>query len=214
MHVPCVPRARTAPTRTSSRRASGPALTKRGWGMATHTLWGPSQESKRIMRGVMWYSTASHGGYHVATSHISEIAEPLRSIGQSDSVGGKWYEEDCDWSVVALTWPAEIQAARIYLHPDSLLHDARRMLRSVYPDEYEALTGTVVTPEESYVRAEQVEAEAAFATVTDANERAKLLVVKAYCPWQYRHAVSYAGKDFLRYRELMNGYYVHAPHVA
>lgn len=68
-----------------------------------HTPWGTPQQSKQIADGITWYSTASHGGFHVSARIKASMPEPYRSI--KTFAGGNWYEEDCDWSIVALAFP-------------------------------------------------------------------------------------------------------------
>jgi hypothetical protein len=71
--------------------------------MATSTPWGMSQTVEQIAPGILWYSTASHGGYHLSASRLAAMPEPYKSWGPWAGKG--WYEEDCDWCVVALAFP-------------------------------------------------------------------------------------------------------------
>lgn len=75
--------------------------------MATTTPWGKSQEAIRIARGIMWYTTAGHGGYHLSKKRLSEMPEPYKSF--KTFAGKGWYEEDCDWAVVHLCFGKELQ---------------------------------------------------------------------------------------------------------
>ena len=70
--------------------------------MATSTPWGMSQSSEQLIRGVMSYSTASHGGIHVSDKLLERI--PVEFHYGFCGVRG-WYEEDCDWAIVAYFIP-------------------------------------------------------------------------------------------------------------
>lgn len=71
--------------------------------MATSTPWGPSQQVDHVARGIVWYSTASHGGYHLSSRRIAEMPEEYRN--HNPWAGPGWYEEDCDWAFVVLSFP-------------------------------------------------------------------------------------------------------------
>ena len=71
-----------------------------------HTPWGPAQQVERIAEGIDFYSTAGHGGYKISAERKKAMPEPYRS--HQTFAGGLWYEEDCDWAVVALSFPDEV----------------------------------------------------------------------------------------------------------
>lgn len=59
-----------------------------------------------------FYSTPSHGGYRVTGASLERIPEKYRRM----FAGPGWFEEDCDWAIVAfflpeLFTPEEIEAA-------------------------------------------------------------------------------------------------------
>ena len=65
------------------------------------TPWGESESVKNIGRGVLFVSTPSHGGYKVPESELAKMPAPaLKTFA-----GYGWYEEDCDWCLVALSFP-------------------------------------------------------------------------------------------------------------
>ena len=97
--------------------------------MSTNTPWGPSQDSKEIAPGIVFYSTASHGGIHLAPTLNAQVADVWRREEG-------WYEEDCDWAIVAFTFPA------LFLNAYASAVDT---VRHWYPCEYEQVTG-VGTP--------------------------------------------------------------------
>lgn len=75
--------------------------------MATSTPWGPAQQSRKIAPGIMEYSTAGHGGIHLSESRLAQLPEGARKPMWA---GRGWYEEDCDWAVPFLSFPAEFEA--------------------------------------------------------------------------------------------------------
>ncbi len=67
------------------------------------TPWGPAQQSKEIAPGIVRHDTASHGGYYVSPARVALMPKPLREF--KPFAGANWYEEDCDWCIVALAFP-------------------------------------------------------------------------------------------------------------
>lgn len=74
------------------------ALARQQTEIATQTPWGPSQGATVYEDGVVCHSTASHGGFHLSPCRNREVARSVRN-----ALG--WYEEDCEWALVALTFP-------------------------------------------------------------------------------------------------------------
>lgn len=66
--------------------------------MAASTPWGLSQLASIYGPGVICHSTAGHGGFHLSADRNQLVDPALRK----DSL---WYEEDCEWAIVALTFP-------------------------------------------------------------------------------------------------------------
>jgi hypothetical protein len=73
----------------------------------TTTPWGKRDHSQKVARGIMWYSTPSHGGYHLSQKRLEEMPEPYKSF--KTFAGKGWYEEDCDWALVVLSFPEEFK---------------------------------------------------------------------------------------------------------
>lgn len=67
--------------------------------MSSHTVWGPSQSSKKFADGIVFHSTAGHGGFVLSGGkHIllqSRLDRPFETWA-----GGCNYEEDADAAVV------------------------------------------------------------------------------------------------------------------
>jgi len=71
---------------------------KRRKTMATRTPWGKSQQSIKVAPGIMWYSTAGHGGYHLSKKRLEKMPKKFRDF--KPFAGEGWFEEDIDWIVV------------------------------------------------------------------------------------------------------------------
>ena len=64
------------------------------------TPWGPSQHQREYAEGIVFHSTASHGGYHLSPQRQIE----LHQIEAFKPFGPQWLEEDCEAALVALRW--------------------------------------------------------------------------------------------------------------
>jgi hypothetical protein len=104
--------------------------------MGTSTPWGTADYSEKVVRGIMQYGTPSHGGIHLSVGRQREMPEVLR-------VDSGWYEEDCDWCLVAVAFPQ-------YFVKDYA--QALSTMRNWHPDRYEKHFGVELKPEESYMR--------------------------------------------------------------
>jgi hypothetical protein len=72
------------------------------------TPWGTPQQQVCVAPGVTRLSTPSHGGYHLdaaATAALPPGLAGFETFAGGDGVGGRWFEEDEDWCVVALAFP-------------------------------------------------------------------------------------------------------------
>lgn len=67
-------------------------------GKGTTTPWGRAQTTQRYARGITQYTTAGHGGFKLSPTRNAQVHKVWR-----DQQG--WYEEDCEWAIVALTFP-------------------------------------------------------------------------------------------------------------
>jgi hypothetical protein len=64
------------------------------------TPWGKSQTLEEIADGIRHVTTSRHGGYWLSANRVREVK---RRFPQWQ--GGSWYEEDCDWCLVCLSFP-------------------------------------------------------------------------------------------------------------
>lgn len=102
------------------------------------TPWGPAQHIREIAPGIVSYSTASHGGIHLSPERIAEMPKPLQKFvpfGGEQRGPGRWFEEDCDWAVVALAFP------QFFTDDDHAA--ALATIRSYKPELYKEVCGLV-----------------------------------------------------------------------
>lgn len=111
-------------------------------GQGPHTPWGSGQYVKPFGRGIAEIGTAGHGGVRVsrALAKKSMLPEVLKvAIPQG---GYYWFEEDCAYSLVVLTFPDRFEDKhRDYAHSAG---------KDWYPELYTLITGKPVALEESY----------------------------------------------------------------
>lgn len=82
-----------------------------------HTPWGPAQDKLQVAEGITQYNTASHGGYELSADRHAAVQQRFPKF--HTFAGGSWYEEDQDWSIVAMTFPEHFD--------DEALRVARRI---------------------------------------------------------------------------------------
>jgi len=70
----------------------------------TVTPWGIADSVTEVAPGITFYSTPSHGGYHLSPERRAAMPPAIRD--KETFARGNWYEEDCDWALVALAFPA------------------------------------------------------------------------------------------------------------
>jgi hypothetical protein len=117
--------------------------------MAIHSPWGPSQQVTAIADGIVWISTASHGGARINAKRAQAMPDFLFALGERRGEF-TFFEEDCAWSAVAMAYPAE------FVRWSSGSADAaEQTLRNWYPDAWEALTGEVLEPGRSMAKDER-----------------------------------------------------------
>ena len=102
-----------------------------------HTPWGCAQQTQLYSEGIVSHSTAEHGGFHLAP-HRNAVVNPAWRNDDG------WYEEDCQWAKVAMTFPELFTAFE-----RKCAHDT---LRNSEPDAYELITGVVLLPGESCLK--------------------------------------------------------------
>lgn len=104
-------------------------------GKRVSTPWGSSQGGAKYADGIEFHHTAGHGGLKLVAQLNAKVHEAWRTKGG-------WYEEDCEWAIVAHTFPQFFTAYERELADSSL--------RNWMPHEYMAATGKAVDPSESF----------------------------------------------------------------
>lgn len=128
-------RARVAETAGHKRDLA--ALNRVKTRMAASTPWGGSQVAVIYADGVVAHSTAGHGGFHLSADRNAKIHPLLRK-------DTSWYEEDCQWAIVALSFPE--------LFTGYERSTAEKTIRNAWPDEWEAIHGSKLAEGESWAR--------------------------------------------------------------
>ncbi len=86
------------------------------------TPWGMPELFVPVADGIMFISTASHGGYHLTPVMLDRVPTAWRMARKKnhDTLSSPWFEEDVDWCLVALSFPeafppdARIDASLIF----------------------------------------------------------------------------------------------------
>jgi hypothetical protein len=68
----------------------------------TMTPWGVPDSAKRIAEGITFYSTPSHGGFHLSPERMAAMPEHLRACSFTKDC---WFEEDLSWCAIPLAFP-------------------------------------------------------------------------------------------------------------
>lgn len=106
---------------------------------SVRTPWGPSQGATWFADGIICHSTASHGGFELAAYRNAQIPIAMRSASG-------FYEEDCEWAIVAVTFPG--------FFSDREQRLADQTMRDWHPDVWEEINGRQLSPDESRAKAE------------------------------------------------------------
>jgi hypothetical protein len=89
--------------------------------VGSRSPWGIVDIVTKFDDGVEFISTASHGGFKLDRAHNSKIMPEMRK-------SGGWYEEDCEYSIVALTFP------ELFTRDD--VEKAKKVFCDWYPRQY------------------------------------------------------------------------------
>lgn len=78
-----------------------------------NTPWGLSDGCTAYGCDVTFHSTPGHGGFKVAPDLLATIPQDvLRETMEQNGLKG-WFEEDVDWSIVALAFPERFRAEEV-----------------------------------------------------------------------------------------------------
>ncbi|SEI19455.1 hypothetical protein SAMN05216228_104624 [Rhizobium tibeticum] len=111
------------------------ALSRMQTRMSASTPWGGSQLATIYAEGVVSHSTSGHGGFHLSPDRNLQVDASVRSASG-------WYEEDCEWAIVALTFPT--------LFTRYECRCANEAARNTFPDYWEKLRGRQLSAGESW----------------------------------------------------------------
>jgi uncharacterized protein DUF7007 len=67
------------------------------------TPWGLAHSTRVIAEGIVFHSTSSHGGFELSEQRLAAMPPALAAI--RPFAGEGWYEEDCDWAILAIAFP-------------------------------------------------------------------------------------------------------------
>lgn len=76
------------------------------------TPWGPAQTTHEEHPGLIWVSTASHGGFHLDRNRMAAFRRRFPFF--STYAGGPWFEEDQDWAAVVLAFSDEFTDEQVF----------------------------------------------------------------------------------------------------
>lgn len=111
------------------------ALDRREFHSRETTPWGLSQGATLYGEGVVFHSTASHGGFHLSEERNTLVDHRLQKHNG-------WYEEDAEWAIVAMTFPD--------LFTNLERRSAYQTVKDSWPDAWEPITGTTLEPGQSF----------------------------------------------------------------
>lgn len=69
--------------------------------------WGAIDGIVVFAPGVALITTSSHGGFWLSRERLAAVPVEWREarFGRAKFAASPWFEEDCDWTMVALTFP-------------------------------------------------------------------------------------------------------------
>ena len=106
------------------------------------TPWGMSDFVENIGGGILAVTTPSHGGYYVPREHYDRM--PAQLQGSNSYGGGLWFEEDCEWAIVAFAFPelfnmaqlkAAVQTMNHYNKPGGIYYSVWQWLNETEPGQ-------------------------------------------------------------------------------
>lgn len=86
--------------------------------MAISTPWGAPQTSREIAPGICFYSTASHGGYHLSPDRFATFRHCFPDYKLW--AGDPWFEEDCDAALVTISFADEFPDQSVFFAAQSI----------------------------------------------------------------------------------------------
>lgn len=125
--------------------------------------WGKVQSCENIAEGIVFVSTAGHGGVKLDRGRNAKMPDYMRNEGG-------WYEEDCEQLKVAVCFPDEFFKGD-EKSKEEKLERTKESFRDWFPNEYERFYNVKLADGESYTRDKEI-----------FNEKSKKSLVVS-CAW-------------------------------
>jgi hypothetical protein len=94
-----------------------------------HTPWGSAQSATYYANGVIAYTTASHGGFHLSKTALRRVPEYLQTADAYANGRDGWFEEDCASAIVVVCFPE--------LFKSEWRENAVSTMRHFYPEQWQ-----------------------------------------------------------------------------
>lgn len=75
--------------------------------------WGIVQDEEQIADGIIYVSTASHGGIWVAPELLHLLTDVMKDYAAYWSGSSQWFEEDCAAQCVVVSFPQYFDADQV-----------------------------------------------------------------------------------------------------
>ena len=75
--------------------------------------WGRIQDEEIIAPGIVYVSTASHGGIWVAPELLGRVKQEMQDYAAYWSGSSQWFEEDCAAQCVVVSFPEYFPAEQV-----------------------------------------------------------------------------------------------------
>ena len=82
-------------------------------GAPTGSPWGRIQTCEQIHPGIWHVTTASHGGLYLSDDRVEQMKLLLGDDYNTFCGEPQWFEEDCDWALVAIAFRNEFDSKRV-----------------------------------------------------------------------------------------------------
>jgi hypothetical protein len=75
--------------------------------------WGTVQDEEIIADGIVYVSTASHGGIWVSRERLGRVKREMQDYAAYWSGSSQWFEEDCAAQCVVVSFPEYFGAEQV-----------------------------------------------------------------------------------------------------
>lgn len=94
----------------------------------TESPWGHVQFNDQVADGIIFVSTASHGGFWLSAERLRQLPPAVAAF--KTWAGPGWFEEDCDAALVVASFPdhfsqERVECARAWIASDPYFASAR-----------------------------------------------------------------------------------------